>query len=218
MDARITIVLVDDHALVRQGLAAQIEAGSDMEVVGEAGSADVGIELVADRKPHVVLMDIDMPGVSCFSAAKTMHSLAPDTRVIFLSAYCYDSYIEDAIQVNAAGYVTKGESPGNMLEAIRIVAEGGIYFSEDVKARITILDNGVGLAGSSKSRVSTLTPREREVLRYVARGMGVKEIAGVMHLSVKTVDNHKANLMAKLDIHDRVELARFAIREGFAEA
>ncbi len=218
MGTPITILLVDDHVLVRQGLAAQINAESDMSVCGEAGSADDGIELVETHKPDVVLMDIDMPGMSCFAAAKTMQTLSPGTRVVFLSAYCYDSYIDEAIRLDAAGYVTKGECATSVLEAIRIVAGGGIYFSDDIKARIVIHEGGIGLAGDAKSRLSTLTPREREVLRYLARGMGVKETAGVMHLSVKTVDNHKANLMAKLDIHDRVELARFAIREGLADA
>jgi DNA-binding NarL/FixJ family response regulator len=218
MATPITILLVDDHVLVRQGLAAQINAAPDMHVCGEAGSADAGIELVEAHKPGIVLMDIDMPGMSCFSAAKTIQTLSPESRVIFLSAYCYDGYIDEAIRLNAAGYVTKGECATSVLEAIRIVAGGGVYFSDDIKARIVIHKEGVGLAQDAKSRLSTLTPREREVLRYLARGMGVKETASVMHLSVKTVDNHKANLMAKLDIHDRVELARFAIREGFAEA
>jgi DNA-binding NarL/FixJ family response regulator len=114
--------------------------------------------------------------------------------------------------------VTKGEPPEVVLSAVRTVAGGGVYFSPQVQERLVVDSTGVHLAAEGATRASTLTSREMEVLRYIARGLSKKDIAAIMHLSVKTVDNHSTSLMSKLNIHDRVELARYAIREGLAEA
>jgi DNA-binding NarL/FixJ family response regulator len=219
----ITILIVDDHALLRDGLCAQISVEPGMAVVDTCGDADTAISLVAKHKPNIVLMDIDLPGLSCFAACGQMAAQSEDTRVIFLSAYHHDRYIDQALEVNAWGYVTKGESISIVLEAIRSVSGGRVHFSDDVKSRIVAEGKGFRLSSpssspssSSRSRVSTLSPRELEVLRYLAKGLSVKEVAKIMHISAKTVDNHKTHIMQKLDIHDRVELARFAFREGIA--
>ena len=218
MTTGVRIVVADDHALVRGALAERLRREPEFEVVGTAGTADEAIELAMQLQPHVVLMDIDMPGLICFDAARTMMTTSPEVRVIFLSAFIHDWYIEQALAVKARGYITKREPPERVVSAIREVAAGGAFFSDEVRSRLVVDSSGAKLAEESKSRASTLTSREVEVLRYIAKGLSKKEVAQTMHLSVKTIDRHCANLMQKLDIHDRVELARFAIREGLAEA
>jgi DNA-binding NarL/FixJ family response regulator len=213
----IRIILADDHALVREMLCAYLQQNPGFQVVATASSAKEAMQKCVDHQPNVVVMDIDMPGLICFDAARRILSAQPEVKLIFLSAYTHDHYIEQALQVGAVGYLTKSEPPQNVAEAIRSVAEGRAYFSEEVRSRIVFDSNQTRLAPKGRSRGSLLTPREVEVVRYVARGLAKKEIASIMHVSLKTVEKHTDNLMQKLDIHDRVELARFAIREGLAE-
>ncbi len=218
MNRPISLLLVDDHALVREMLGDLLEREPGLSVVGTVSNADEAVARAILLKPSIILMDIDMPGLLCFDAAGTIQIQCPGTRIIFLSAFIHDRYIEQALAVKAAGYVTKSEPPDSIIRAIRAVAGGGSYFSPEVQARIVVNSDGARLATDQRSRTSTLSPRELEVLRYIARGLSQKEIAGIMYLSTKTVHSHCTNLMTKLDIHDRVELARFAFREGLAEA
>ncbi len=218
MTSGIRIMLVDDHALVRGALSERLKQEALFRIVAKASSADEALEMLDEYGPDIVLMDIDMPGLCCFDATRTIRSIRPETKVIFLSAFMHDRYIQQALEVGARGYLTKREPPEKVAEAIREVASGGAYFSEEVRSRIMVDGQGARLVAEPRSRAELLTARELEVLRYIARGMAKKDIASTMHLSVKTVDRHNSNLMAKLDIHDRVELARFAIREGLAEA
>jgi DNA-binding NarL/FixJ family response regulator len=217
MSHSISILLVDDHALLRDTLQDRLQKEPDMVVVATASDAGAAADLVAEHRPDVVIMDIDMPGQSCFDAARRIKQATPDTNIIFLSAFFHDSYIESALAAQATGYITKDEPPEVIVAAIRRAAAQLAYFSPRVQSRIVVDERGVHLAGG-RSRASLLTARELEVLRYLARGLPKKEIASTMDLSVKTVSRHTENLMEKLDIHDRVELARFAIREGLAEA
>ncbi len=218
MSERLTILLADDHALVREAVRSRLEAEPDLHVVGIAGSADEAMTEALRCRPDIVLMDIDMPGMVCFDAALTIKAQCPDTRIIFLSAFFHDRFIEDALSVEASGYVTKDEPPEVVIQAIRSAASGLAYFSPKVQSRIVVDTHGARLSGGPKSRASTLTPRELEVLRYIARGLSKKEIAKDLEVSVKTIDHHSVSLMKKLDLHDRVELARYAIREGLADA
>ena len=213
----ISVILADDHSLVRGALSGWLKATAGFNVIAEVGNADAAIDEVIKHRPNVVVLDIDMPGLQCFDAARAIKAHSESTRVLFLSAFFNDHYIENALAVEASGYVTKSEPPDVVVQAIRAVAAGGVYFSSEVQSRLIVDSSGVRLANRSATRSSLLTAREIEVLKYVARGMAKKEIAGTMHLSVKTIDNHCTSLMNKLQIHDRVELARFAIREGLAE-
>jgi DNA-binding NarL/FixJ family response regulator len=213
----ITILIVDDHALVRMALGDRLEQAPGLTVVGLAEDAGIAIRLAAQHQPDIILMDIDMPGVVCFDAAMEIRVRSPETHIIFLSAFFNDRYIESALAVEAAGYITKSEPPRTVITAIRAVMAGGVYFSPEVRSRIVVDADGAKLSSEPRSRASTLTPREVEVLRYVARGLSRKEIAATLDLSLKTVECHCSNLMTKLRIHDRVELARFAIREGLVE-
>ncbi|MBU6414352.1 MAG: response regulator transcription factor [Planctomycetes bacterium] len=202
---------------MRSTLAAWLTADGGFEVIGEACDGGDAIQKAVANKPHIVLFDIDMPGLSCFEAARMIRNRVPETKVVFLSAFAHDNYIEQALACEARGYLTKGQSPQTISEAIRSVANGGSSFAPEVQSRLVIDSDGVRL-GTSLTRNSLLTPRELEVLKYLANGMSKKEIASTMHLSVKTIDNHSTSLMTKLDIHDRVDLARYAIREGLIRA
>lgn len=218
MSKPIRAILADDHALVRSTLANWLRGTTDIQVIAEVKTAEEALNECIRVPPDVLVMDIDMPGLSCFDAARTIGARCPNVRVVFLSAFMHDRYIEEALAVGASGYVTKGQPPQAVTDAVRAAATGGTYFVPEVQARLVVDSNGVRLSGRPQTRISMLTPRELEVLRYIARGMSKKEIADTIHLSVKTVDNHSTSLMSKLDIHDRVELTRFAIREGLADA
>lgn len=212
------IVVVDDHALVRCAIVGVIEGVPDMEVVGACADAGEALDLARREQPDVVVMDIDMPGPFVFEVANEIQRLVRPARIVFLTAYPHDTYIERALAIEAAGFLTKNEQPANVLASLRAVCAGGSCFSPEVEDRLVLDADGVRLARRTGTRMSTLSPRELEVLQHVASGMTKKEIAGMMHLSVKTIDNHCTNLMGKLDIHDRVELTKYAIREGLITA
>jgi DNA-binding NarL/FixJ family response regulator len=211
------ILLVDDHDLVRSALRGMLDRDGAFEVVGECANAEEALHTAFGCTPDILLIDIDMPGMICFDAVRQMVTRLPNLSVIFLSAFYHDHYIEQALKVGAKGYVLKGDPPSILFAALREVAAGGAYFSAEVRARFA-LDKDGKVTGEGRTVTSTLTNREVEVLRYLARGLSKKEIAKTMHLSVKTVEHHSSSVMRKLDIHDRVELARYAIREGLAEA
>jgi DNA-binding NarL/FixJ family response regulator len=218
MQGETRILVVDDHALIRDMLAERLKSELDLTVVGRAGTADEGLALAKECRPGIIVMDIDMPGRSCFDAARTLKAVQPKARIIFLSAYVQDHYVAEALDVGAWGYLTKSETVERVVAAIREVAAGGVCFSKEVQARITIDSSGARLGDRPKSRASMLTRREKEVLAYIAKGLEKCDIAETMHLSPKTIDHHTTKIMRKLNIHRRVGLARFAIREGIIEA
>jgi DNA-binding NarL/FixJ family response regulator len=187
-----------------------------MTVVGVAETGDAAIRAAEALTPDVVLMDIEMPGLCPFAATSSIQSQPPTARVLMLSAFSQDAYIEQALKAKAWGYVTKAEHYDAVRTAIRDVHAGMVHFAPDIAARIINGPDGPGLAPDARTRANALTPRETEVLRYLARGLSTRDIADTMNISVKTVNSHKTNLMAKLGIHDRVDLARYAFREGIA--
>lgn len=217
MNDLIRVVLADDHTLVRQSLARVLNEHADMRAVADVGSADEAVEacLRQGADVDVVLLDIDMPGIAAFDAARTIIARCPGAKVIFLSAFTHERYIQAALACGAMGYLCKTEPPEKVIKAIRSVAAGQSYFSPEVQSRLVVDSAGVHL--EMKPTMQHLTPRELEVLTYIAKGLSKKEIANLMHLSVKTVENHTANVMSRLDIHDRVQLTRLAIREGLIE-
>ncbi len=214
----ITILLADDHFLLRQMLSESLQREPGLRVLADVGNAGEAAERAVDLQPDIVLMDIDMPGLSCFEAARVIQQKSPNSRIIFLSAFYHDRYIEQALDAQAWGYVTKSEPRAALLQAIRQVAGGTFYFSPEVKSRIVIDRQAVRLGHPGYSRAAMLTPRELEVLRCLARGLSKREIADAMRIAVNTVNRHSNSLMCKLDIHDRVDLARFAIREKLVDA
>ncbi|MFC2177186.1 response regulator [Actinomycetota bacterium] len=216
MSEPITVLLADDHTLLRDMLRMTLTT-EGMLVVAAVGSAEAAETVCRSTRPDVAVLDIDIPGKSIFEVTRSIRQTSPDTRVIFLSAFVHDQYIEDALAVEASGYLTKAEPPGVLIASIRKVVGGATSFSSEVTNRMVIGECGARLAGHH-ARIELLTEREREVLRYVAQGLQQKQIATRAGISVKTVQHHIMHLMEKLEIHDRVDLARFAIREGLVEA
>ena len=217
MISDVRILLADDHALVRSSLAERLARESGFRVVATAADADDAIEKARSHEVDVILMDIDMPGTPCFAAARQITVIRPKAKIIFVSGFFNDRYIDQALEANAHGYVTKTESPETAIAAIREVLSGGAYFSEEVKSRLVVDRCGARLANKTRTRGSTMTPREMEAMRHLVRGLSKKEIAKQMHISLNTVKRHVDHLMEKLDVHSTVELVRFAIREGLAE-
>lgn len=212
----VTVLIVEDHTVLRESLVHWLGQDDRVEIIADVGSCDEAMPIVLERNPDVIVMDIDLPGRQCFEAVRTLRRDVPETSVLFLSAHTNDGYIQAALDVEALGYITKSERPERVLEAIITVAQGGIFFSEEVQRRIVVESNGVRLSDQA-SVTSLLSPREFEVLRYIAKGLSKKQIAEAIGLSPKTVDNHATSLMSKLDLHDRVELTRFALREGIVQ-
>lgn len=214
------VVLVDDHAFVRDMLSRLFVRSELFEVVGTANTADAALDLVKQAGPNaidVVVMDIDMPGTDCFKVAQRIMTGPSGARILFLSAHVQDRYIDQALKIGARAYVTKRDSAEALKAAVRAVAAGGSYFSDEVAERL-VVDRDQGLDGpiaeAARTKLSLLTKRELQVLRLIARGLAKRTIASDLEISRKTVDKHCENLMTKLDIHDRVNLARYAIREG----
>jgi len=218
MDRTLRILLADDHALLVESIADRLGRESDFEVVSRVHNADDAVQAARDTRPDVVLMDIDLPGQSSFDAARAIKQDRSDTHIIYLSAFANDRYIEDALRSGCSGYLTKDESIDIVIKAIRGAVSNGAYYSPKVRERLVVdPEKGLTLEGAGATKASALTARELEVCRYLAQGMSKKEIAEKLHRSIKTVDKHVENLMRKLEIHDRVELARYAIREGLIE-
>lgn len=217
MSGLITVVLADDHTLIRETMSRWFEYSPDIRVVAHVGDGDEAVTAALHHRPDVVVLDIDMPGRDCFDAAETISRALPQTRIIFLSALVHDRYIERALAVRAAGYLSKGGPPEMLAAAIRGAKAGHVYFSPEVQARIVVDHRGPRLTGQVRTRTKSLSAREVEVLRHLARGLTRKEIARHMCLSPDTVHAHTSNLMRKLQVHNRVDLATFAVREGLVK-
>jgi two-component system response regulator NreC len=214
----IRLLIVDDHKLYRQGLQAQINIEPDMVVVGEATDASEGIDRALSLQPDVILMDIDMPGMSCFDAICRIQSMLPNTRVIVCSGHSHDTQIKDAIESKAWGYVLKRSGFEEVRKAIHTVYQGRLHYTAEILERIaTCADGKLRLTDPPRTKLDLLTRRERELLYLLAQGLSLKQAGRVMAISYKTADKHKVSLMKKLGIHDRVELARYAIREQIVQ-
>jgi len=219
MNEKSTSVLVaEDHALVRELLCTRLAAEAGISVVAVVGCGEDAVRQFVRYRPDIVLLDIEMPGLSSFEAAQTIRTLDRRAKVIFVTAFVNDHYIQKALDLEGSGYVTKSEHPDTIIEAIHAVRRGSVYFSPEVQDRICVDGNGVHLRSSDRTRYSLLTRREQTVLRCVARGLSNKEIGNELCISPKTVEHHCSHIMTKLDIHDRVKLARYAIREGMTLA
>jgi two-component system response regulator NreC len=205
--------LADDHTLFRQGVRTLLASETDMEVVGEAPDGSAAAERAAELKPDVVLLDIGMPGLSSFETTRQIKRNRPETKVVFLTMYDDEDYLVEGMEVGANGYVLKDSPAPQLVAAVRDVYRGGSYLSprmlsqlvDDFRTRVKTTDR--------MPRFATLTPREKEVLKMLAEGNSVKEVATQLNLSVKTVEAHKFNLMRKLDIHNKAHLVQYAIQK-----
>jgi DNA-binding NarL/FixJ family response regulator len=208
------LLLVDDHRLFRESILPQLVLHPNLTAVDEAENADMALVKVRENPPDLVLMDIDMPGMNPFEATRRICESHPHCKVLFLTGHDFDSHIEEAIAAHASGYVVKQDGLQTLMEAISRVLDGGMFFSDTILSRMVVEKNQVRLTRPRSDAVAALSRRERELLALLGKGATLKEAAAHMHVSYKTADNQKTSLMRKLGIHDRVELARFAIREG----
>jgi len=216
--ATISVLLVDDHNIVRQGLRALLAAESDISVVAEAQTGREAVQLAARLHPEVVLMDLAMPLLNGWEATRQIIKAAPSARVIILSTYETEEHIQQAIAAGAAAYLIKQTAAGDLVKAIREVRKGNAFFSPAIAQRIRE-QTCRSLAGEPSNKASNveLTFREAEVLQLIAEGFANKQIAGELGLSVKTVEKHRQQVMNKLNIHDTAGLVRHAVAKGIIE-
>jgi DNA-binding NarL/FixJ family response regulator len=215
----ITIVLVDDQAIVRAAFKSLLERVPRFRVVGMAPDARQGIELVQSLRPHVVILDITMPGLSGLDAVAPLKKASPATKVLMASQHEGQKFVQQALQAGADGYLSKDSDPEELGLAIESIRRGDSYLSPRVAGGIMARAvRGGPIPASDTSALAALTPREREVFQLLALGKANKEVAAALDLSLGTVKKHRENLQRKLDCHSAAEIARLAIREGLLDA
>jgi two-component system, NarL family, nitrate/nitrite response regulator NarL len=212
---RITVLLAEDHQLVREGFRALLKHETDIEVIGEAEDGRQAVRLVRKLCPAVVVMDIAMPLLNGLEATRQIRKAVPETKVLILSAHSDDAYVEQVAALGANGFLLKQASARVLAEAIRDVHKGKTYFSSAIARRVDERSRKTRDQTGSKSNI--LSSREIEVLQLIAEGKVNKQVAAELGLSFKTVDKHRQHLMSKLDIHDVAGLTRYAIAEGIIE-
>ena len=216
---RITVLLADDHTIVREGFRKMLELEADLEVVGEAQDGRAAIALVKKLRPAVVLMDIAMPLLNGLEATRQVIKDFPATKIIILSAHSDDAYVTNAIESGAVGFLLKQTSAQDVCRAIREVQKGNAFFSPSIsKRRDRLQPQSIGRTRVLQKKAAQLTSREMEVLQLIAEGKANKETASELGISLKTVEKHREHLMAKLDIHDTAGLTRYAISAGIIES
>ncbi len=207
------IIIADDHQIVRQGLATLLAKESDLEVVAEAENGRQVVQLVEELSPQVVIMDVNMPDLNGIEATRQILANFPDTKIIALSMHADRRFVVNMLKAGASGYLLKDCAFEELAGAIRLVLANKTYLSPGV-SDIVIKDYVQGLSSPRASAYSVLTPREREVLQLMAEGKPTSQIAELLHISVKTVETHRQQIMHKLGIHSIAELTKYAIREG----
>jgi len=214
---RITILLADDHQVVREGFRSLLEREHDMKVIGEAKNGRQAVQLARNLRPEVVVIDIAMPLLNGLEAARQIRRAVPDAKVLILSAHSDDAYVEQMAALGAAGFLLKHTSSHDLAEAIREVQKGHVFFAPSISKQVKDRSQKPSdPEGSKKS--NRLSSREIEVLQLIAEGKPNKQVAAELGVSFKTVDKHRQNLMSKLNIHDIAGLTRYAISEGIIES
>ncbi len=216
---RITVLLAEDHMIVREGFRKMLELEDDLEVVGEAQDGRQAVALVKKLHPAVVLMDIAMPLLNGLEATRQVLKVLPATKVLILSAHSDDAYVKNATESGAVGFLLKQTSSHVVCEAIREVYNGKTFFSSSISKRLNRLNpQSPERAGRLNKKAAKLTSREIEVLQLIAEGKANKETAAELGIGMKTVEKHREHLMQKLDIHDTAGLTRYAISAGIIES
>lgn len=210
----IRVLIVDDHAVVREGIRYVLSSDSDFEVVGEAAGGQLGVALAESLIPDVVILDLSMPDLPGLEAARLIRAQLPRTAILVLSIHDHQEYVLRSIEAGAQGYLRKDSSPRELRNAIRAVHEGGTFFSAPVARHVSLAIGKRALEENSATRGDTLTPRERSVLVEIARGRTNKEIAGALGVSVRTIESHRESLLKKLGVRGTAGLTRFAIEAG----
>jgi len=208
----IRVLVADDHVVMREGICLLLEAEPDIEVVGQASDGLEAYEKARELKPDVVLMDITMPRMSGLAATRQLRATLPETQVLVLTMHEGDEFFFRVLQAGASGYVLKGASSDELLSGIRAVYQGGVYLYPTMARKL--MSDYLSRLSSEQEGYDELTSREREVLTLIAEGLTTREIAERLVISANTVQTHRQNVMDKLDLHNRSELIKYAIRKG----
>lgn len=214
---RITVLLAEDHTMVREGIRKLLDGEADLVVVGEAQTGRQTVEMARKLRPAVIVMDIAMPLLNGLEATRQIRKAVPDTKVLILSAHGDDAYVEHAIESGVSGYMLKQSSANTLCRAIREIQKGNTFFSPAI-ARRFLGQKPPGHAGLTRKKLVRLSPREMEVLQLIAEGKANKQTAAELGIGIKTVEKHRAHLMEKLNIHDTAGLTRYAISAGIIES
>jgi DNA-binding NarL/FixJ family response regulator len=209
------ILLADDHAVVRRGLRLVLDGEPDLEVVAEAGDGAEAVELALRDDIHLVVLDVTMPRMTGIQAAREIARRRPDVRTLILSMHDSEQYFFEALKAGASGYVLKSAADRDLVEACRATMRGEPFLYPDAVA--ALIRDHLERASEGDARAEILTPRELEILKLIAEAHTSKQIAEMLVISVKTVERHRANILEKLGMRDRVELTRYAIKRGLVE-
>jgi two-component system response regulator NreC len=211
VNSKIRILICDDHTLFVEGVKAMLRNEETLEIVGEARDGRRAVELIKQLKPDVILMDVSMPDMNGFDATRRVHDFDPDAKVLILTMHDEEELVARCLEAGAAGYIMKDAPAAQLLYAIETVRKGERYLSPNVLKKV--MDGYVKGTSRPQTSYDRLTGREREILKLLAEGSTVKEIAVRLSLSIKTVEAHKHNMMKKIDVHDRTELIKYAIQK-----
>ncbi len=214
--AKLRIFLADDHAVVRAGLKTLVDAQSDMTVVGEAGDGQAALEQIRDCAADVVIMDISMPQLNGAEATAQLRQLCPDIKVLALSVHEDTGYLRKLLEAGASGYVLKRSAADTLIQAIRMVAAGGVYLDPAIAGKVVGSLLGKPMVVGDPA-AAELSERETDVVRLIAQGYSNKEIANLLNLSVKTVETYKARAMEKIGLDSRVAIVRYALQRGWLQ-
>jgi two-component system, NarL family, response regulator NreC len=209
--SRVSVILGDDHPLVRHGVRRLLER-EEFDVLAEASDGREVVGLAEQHRPDVVVLDLSMPVLNGIGAVRELSRVSPSTKVIILTMHTEEHYILEALRAGVKGCVSKTQAPEHLLQAIREVCRGGVYLSPSVSGVVV-----QGYLSKSETPYDPLTDRERQVLQLVAEAKTTKEVAVILGVSVKTAESHRSSLMSKLDVHSTAELVRYAIRRGLVE-
>src|SRR5256886_12291926 len=215
--AKITVMLAEDHTIVRQGLRILLEAEKDLSVVGEADNGRQAVQMAKRLRPDVVLMDIGMPSLNGLEATRQISKQIPKSRVVVLSSYSDDEYVQQLTAAGATGYLIKTTASQDLVMAIREAKKGNAFFSPAISKRLIEHYRQAVARGEPVKKGRRLTSREMEVLQLIAEGRHNKQIAEKLSISIKTVEKHRQQLMNKVEIHEVAGLTRYAITKGFIE-
>ncbi len=210
----IRVLIVDDHAIVREGVCALLDLSPEVEVVGEAVNGRESLAKVRQLEPHVVLMDIAMPIMDGLEATRRLTQTHPNVKILVLTQYNDKEYVFPIIEAGAMGFLSKTAASSELLTAIRAVNKGNSFLSPSIARFLVDAYRSDGGTSRAHDAYDDLTKREREVLKLLAEGYTAREIAEMLGLSIKTIDGYRSNLMGKLDLHNRVELVKYALRKG----
>ena len=214
---KIRLLLVDDHAVVRTGIRMLLDGESDIEIIGEAETASEALNQISKLRPDVILMDLGLPDMSGIDATRSIMQIAPETAVVALTIHEDEEYFFKMLDAGASGYVPKRAAPEELLTAIRVTAQGEVYLYPSL-AKLLVKDYlSQSLQPKKQATLDGLTPRESEVLTLLADGASNQEIAEQLSISPKTVARHRENIMAKLNLHSRTDLVKYAIRKGIIQ-